>query len=226
MLPFTRDQFIGVFADYNAAVWPVQVLAYLLGLAMVLAVWRRFGARDRFIAGGLGVMWLWTGVAYHWLHFASINSAAMVFGALFAIQGVLFLYAAVRGTLKFGPGGGVSMGLGAALALYALALYPLLGVLAGHAYPAMPMFGITPCPVVIFTFGLLLLTTTHVSRWLLVIPLLWSLIGGSAAFLLGIPQDWVLLVSAVAVPIIVMRDRRRLREQVAQRSRTYAANAS
>src|SRR5260370_12258317 len=34
----------------------------------------------------------------------------------------------------------------------------------------MPMFGVTPCPVTIFTFGLLLLTVCPVPRWLFVIP--------------------------------------------------------
>lgn len=42
--------------------------------------------------------------------------------------------------------------------------------------------------------------------WLLVIP--WSLIGGSAAVLLHVPQDWLLLVSGlIAVPLIIVRDR-------------------
>jgi hypothetical protein len=42
----------------------------------------------------------------------------------------------------------------------------------------------------------------------LVIPFLWSLIGGSAAILLDVPQDWVLLgCGVVAVPLILLRDR-------------------
>ena len=78
-----------------------------------------------------------------------------------------------------------------------------------HRYPEIPMFGITPCPVTIFTFGLLLLTTTPVSRWLLVIPVFGSLVGGSAAVVLGVTQDWLLLMSGTAAPIIVLRDRYR-----------------
>jgi hypothetical protein len=68
------------------------------------------------------------------------------------------------------------------------------------------MFGITPCPVTIFTLGLLLLARP-MYWWLLVIPVLWSLVGGSAAFLLRVPQDWVLLVSGVAVLWVEVRDR-------------------
>jgi hypothetical protein len=81
---------------------------------------------------------------------------------------------------------------------------------AGHRYPQLPMFGITPCPVTLFTFGLLLLTTGPVQRGLLVIPFIWSLVGASAALLLGMPQDWPLLFSGVAIPILLFRDRGRI----------------
>jgi hypothetical protein len=211
MLPFTREEFIALFTQYNLAVWPVQVLAYVLGIAMVASLWWRSRTADRFVAGGLAAMWLWTGIAYQWMHFAAINPAAFGFAVLFVLQGLLFIVAAARGTLRFGVPDKTSAWVGAALVLYAAMLYPLLGRLAGHAYPAMPMFGIAPCPVVIFTFGFLLLATTHVPRWLLVVPVVWSLIGGSAAFLLGIPQDWLLLFSGLAVPIIVLQERRAAR---------------
>jgi Family of unknown function (DUF6064) len=37
-LPFTQDQFFAVFENYNRAIWPAQIAAYLLGgLAVVLA---------------------------------------------------------------------------------------------------------------------------------------------------------------------------------------------
>ena len=42
-LPFTREQFINVFADYNNAIWPMQVFAYLLGVIMIVALARPAG---------------------------------------------------------------------------------------------------------------------------------------------------------------------------------------
>ena len=215
MLPFNRSEFIEVFAQYNLAVWPMQVLAYALGAAMVAALWRGSRSSGIFIAGGLAAMWLWTGIVYQWMHFASINRAAIGFGAMFVLQGILLAVAATLGKLRFQPPSGTSAWLGAALVIYAAALYPIVGGLAGDKYPAMPMFGIAPCPVVIFTFGMLLLATSHVPRWLLVIPVVWSLIGGSAAFLLGIQQDWLLLLSGLSVLVIVWQERRE-RERGAQ----------
>ena len=144
MLPFTREQFAGVFADYNTAVWPAQV------------------------------------VAYHGLFFARINPAALAFGALFVVQGVLFLIAGVvKHRLVFAHSAGFASAVGWALVVYAGVLYPLLGQWSGHVYPAQPTFGITPCPVTLFSFGVLLLTSAPVPRWLLIIPLAWSLVGAA-----------------------------------------------
>ncbi len=52
MLPFTRERFLAVFADYNVAVWPAPWLAYLLGLGMLLALRRPSVAGDRGSAPG------------------------------------------------------------------------------------------------------------------------------------------------------------------------------
>ena len=205
MLPFSPEQFIAVFAEYNTGVWPAQIVAYALGVAMVALLLRRSPASSRSVGLGLSAMWLWTGIAYHWLYFASINNLALIFGALFVLQGAIFLHAAVRRTIGFGVSAGPRAWFGWALVGYAAVLYPLLGVWLGHAYPQLPMFGITPCPVTIFTFGLLLLTASPVSPWMFAIPLLWSVIGGSAAFLLGVAQDWPLLLSGVGVGLMLLR---------------------
>ena len=91
---------------------------------------------------------------------------------------------------------------------YAMIAYALIGVATGHHYPEIPMFGVTPCPVTIFTLGMFLLTTGPVPKGLLVVPFFWFLIGGSAAILLHVPQDWVLLASGfIAIPVMVFRDR-------------------
>lgn len=210
MLPFAPNQFIALFGAYNDAVWPMQIFGYLLGIVMAGMVVRPSRAGSRIIGTGLALMWAWTGIAYHWLFFSALNEAAWLFGALFVLQGAGLFHAAVlRGRMDFGTTGGPTAWLGWALVIYAAVLYPLLGMWTGHRYPEIPMFGITPCPVTIFTFGLLLLTTAPVSRWLFVIPLFWSLVGGSAAVVLDVAQDWLLLMSGIAVPVIVLRDRRR-----------------
>lgn len=207
MLPFTHAQFIEVFARYNANVWPAQVAAYLLGVSIVVAIAARREGSGRYVCAGLALLWLWTGVAYHGLHFASINPAAYLFGALFVVEALLLLRQAVAGGLRFGARNRVASGLGWALVLYAGLLYPLLGLWAGYEIAQLPMFGITPCPLTLFTWGVLLLAARPVPRALLAVPLTWSLVGGSAAALLHVPQDWLLLASALCVIVVWPRQR-------------------
>ena len=212
MLPFTPEQFLGVFVNYNDAIWPIQIAAYVLGAISIASLFRRTRAADRVIAGILAAMWLWTGVAYHALSFSVINKAAYIFAALFIVEGCYLVYAGVyRDQIRFGLRPLLATAVGISLMAYTAIAYPLIGVATGHRYPEMPMFGVTPCPVTIFTFGMLLLTLRPVPSWLFVIPFVWSLIGGSAAILLNVPQDWLLLVSGfIASPLMFFRDRQPL----------------
>ena len=106
-------------------------------------------------------------------------------------------------------GGPVAV-VGGLAVLYAMLVYPLLGIVFGHSFPYAPMFGVAPCPMVIFTFGLLLWTRPRVPRYLLAIPFLWSLLGFSAALSLGIREDFGLLVAGLlGTAIVLWRDAHR-----------------
>lgn len=205
MLPFTPEQFVAVFANYNAAIWPAQVVAYLLGSFAVLSLLFHQGLwSDRAIAAILALIWAWTGFAYHLLFFATINKAAYAFFLLFVVQAAALAYAGIYRRIDFGLPPGAAKWVGTLFVFYAAVAYPLIGMAAGHRAAELPMFGITPCPVTMFTFGILLMTLRRPPIVLLVIPALWSIIGGSAAFLLHVPQDWPLLFSsAIAVPLIL-----------------------
>jgi hypothetical protein len=210
MLPFTSEQFLAVFLKYNNTIWPAQIAAYLLGCIAVSCLFPRTRIKlDRLIAGVLAVIWLWTGLVYHGLFFSSINSAAYLFAALFVAQGSYLVYAGVlHHQIRFRLRAGMASSVGGAFAIYAMLAYPLIGLATGHHYPDIPMFGVTPCPATIFTWGMFLFTTSPVPKGLLVIPFIWSLVGGSAAILLHIPQDWVLLASGlIAAAVMAFSDR-------------------
>jgi hypothetical protein len=151
----------------------------------------------------LGFFWIWMGLAYHLQFFAPINRAAYGFAALFTLQGIAFLIAgAARERLSFRFRADLNGVAGMVLIGYALLFYPLLGLLLGHAPPSAPTFGL-PCPTTIFTFGILLWTDRKFPRVIIAIPLLWSLIGFSAARTLGILEDIGLLVEGLAGTILV-----------------------
>ena len=88
-------------------------------------------------------------------------------------------------------------------------LYPLVGLISGIGLKEGPLFGIAPCPLTIFTVGILLLASGKVSRSLLVIPFLWSLMGVIPVFRFGFLADIGEIVIGVAgVLLIVSRNRR------------------
>jgi hypothetical protein len=212
-LPFTRDQFLGMFEAYNQAIWPAQILAYLLGAAAVaLLIWRPRGA-DRLIVGVLAVFWAWLGAAFLLIAMRTIDSGPgpLVFGAAFLLQGALWLFAGVlRQDLRFDARvTGIGL-VGWAFIAYALVVYPLLGILTGHVYPRQPMFGVAPCPTVIFTFGVLLLTVPRVPKYLLIVPFAWAVTSGiSAPLNFGIYEDFGLVAAGViGTALLIWRDRR------------------
>lgn len=197
-LPFTTEEFLNVFKVYNNAIWPSQLIAYLLGALALLFAFNKSSASDKTINAILGVFWLWIGVVYHILFFSEINSAAFGFGTLFIIQGLLFLgFGLFTDKIQYSFKADTFGITGALLITYAMVIYPILGYLLGHAYPYSPMFGVTPCPATIFTFGLLLWTKQRIPWWLLLIPGVWSVIGFTAAFKLGVVEDTGLLVSGI-----------------------------
>ncbi len=196
-IPFTVPQFLNVFAEYNAAIWPSQIPLYLLGIALVVLAALRLEWNGRLVLGSLALYWVWMGALYHLAFFRQINPLAAVFGALFILQGALFVLPAARGSVRFGPPQGWSGVLGTVFIAYALVLYPILGTLTGHGYPRAPLFGVAPCPTTIFTFGILLWARKRVGIYLLIIPFLWSLVGFTAALKLGIREDFGLLVAGV-----------------------------
>ena len=79
---------------------------------------------------------------------------------------------AYRDRLNFGFRADQAAWAGLLFVVYSAVVYPLIGISTGHHYSELPMFGVTPCPVTIFTLGILLLTTNQPSAYLLAIPLL------------------------------------------------------
>lgn len=206
MLPFSTEQFLGVFAAYNGAVWPMQ--AVLTTAALFAAVVALRGRRSpRLVVAILASLWAWSGIAYHLFFFSPINGVAVVFGALFLIQAGLFGKAAIDGSFVPWFTTSVKGWTGAVLMAYALIGYPIASLLAGHHYPAAPTFGV-PCPLTIFTLGMLLWSEPPVRWTLAAIPLAWAVVGSTAAFSLGMREDLGLTVAAVVTALLLLPRRR------------------
>ncbi|MBI3995850.1 MAG: hypothetical protein HY349_07730 [Nitrospirae bacterium] len=198
-LPFSHSEFLDVFGAYNAALWPAGAVLWIVtALLFFKWMWAR-QADSRAVAVLLAIHWGWSGLAYQWVFFRSINPAAGLFAGLFIVQAVFFAWLALAPErVQFTLARSLRGSLAVALVAYALA-YPFVGLAFGLRYPRMPTFGV-PCPTTILTAGLLLVTS-GAPRVINIIPIAWSVIGGSAAFILGIRADLALIVAGALLAL-------------------------
>ena len=220
-LPFTSSEFLEVFRRYNEATWPAAIVLPFLGLACAWLLQSERSSARRAALVILGSLWAWTAVAYHHVFFAPINPAAELFALLALAQAVMFLYASVGGLNPPPRYVDADRIVGGAIIAFALVLYPALGYLAGHRYPRMPTFGL-PCPTTIFTIGVLATLHEELSWKYAIIPLLWVVVGTSAAMQLGMVEDLSLPLAAVAM-IVLMASHR---VKAGRGRRTHAAGGA
>jgi Family of unknown function (DUF6064) len=203
-LPFTADQFFGVFARYNEAVWPAQLALNAIAVTCVVLALPRTEGSGRWISALLAALWFWTAIAYDFAFFSDVNRAAWLFGGVAIAGGLAFLWSGtLRGALRFRPAKDWRGASGGVLVAYSLLVYPLLGLLVGHRYPGAPTFGV-PCPTTIFTLGMLLLAVPPVPRLAFVVPILWAAVGSVAAFALGVVEDFGLLAAGIVALVAVL----------------------
>ncbi len=208
--PLTLEQMLDIFEVYNLAIWPMQVVAYLLGIVAVYLAIKTTPNSSKIILAILTFLWLWIGIVFCILYWGPAYKPAYGFAVLLIIQGVLFFPNILQPRISFHFETNVYSVMGILFIAYAMLGYPLVGHLLDHNYPQMLPFGLVPCPTTVFTFGLLLLTDKKVPKSLLVIPFLLSL----SAFVpvsLGIWEDFGLIISGfLGTAMILFRDSRRL----------------
>ena len=198
-LPFTKEQFFDLFAAYNVALWPALIALWIASVAVsVLLLWRR-PPPNRWISALLAVHWAWSALAYHAAFFTRINPAAWIFATLFLVQAALFVWVGiVQRRLSFGPSRNGWALVAWLLVAYTL-LYPAINAVQHLSVSRIPTFGV-PCPTTIFTAALLMLATSR--SWpLAIVPVIWSLVGGSAAFLLDVRADYALPIAGIALAL-------------------------
>ncbi|MBE0570388.1 MAG: hypothetical protein IH618_02495 [Ignavibacteriaceae bacterium] len=210
-LLFSLADFLNVFKDYNHSIFPLQIVFYFAAFLCIYFLFTGNNNATRIISITLAFLWLWMGVVYHIIFFSEINKAAYIFGGLFILQGVMFAGCGlIRKKLSFEYTKSAANNVGIVLIAYALIIYPVLGTFLGHAYPYSPTFGL-PCPTTIFTFGILLFANQKMPVHLLIIPLLWSVIGFTAALNLTIYEDIGLLLAGVTAFVLLIISNRKFK---------------
>jgi hypothetical protein len=204
MLPtFTLAQFLEMMARYNMTFWPLQIVAYGLGIVAVLLAIRTTKHSSRIIAAILALFWLWGGIVFNLVYFSSLYPMAIAFAVLFVIEAGILIYAGLlKGTLSFTVKADVYGAVGALLVLYSMAGYPAIEYLLGRGYPSLLPFGLVPCPMTVFTLGILLWSNKRPPWYVLAVPILYSL-SGIIPIWKGIVEDIGLVVAGLATIVMI-----------------------
>ncbi|MCT4372032.1 hypothetical protein CLG85_017580 [Yangia mangrovi] len=103
------------------------MLAYPVGLMMIVLCRRGTARASRVVLALLGLMWIVCGAGYHWAYFAQINAAARGLALAFVLEGALLIAFAVMTDVRIYAGRDLRTALALATMVYGLALYPLVG---------------------------------------------------------------------------------------------------
>src|SRR4030095_15273760 len=97
LLLFSPRTYYRMFELYHQAIWPVQLIALVLVVAIVVLLLRGDLWRGTAIAALVAACWLWVAVAFQLRRYATINWAARYFAVVFVVQAaVLVWYGPIR----------------------------------------------------------------------------------------------------------------------------------
>jgi hypothetical protein len=209
-LLFSPGTYWRLFQLANEALWPLQIPVLLIGATILAMLFRPRAWADRAIPAVLAAAWLSVSFGFLWTRYAAINWAAIYFVPVFAGEALLVLWVGtVRGRLAFAAERGVAGVIGIALYVYALALHPLIALVAGRPLQAAELVGIAPDPTAIATLGLLSLVPRRAGTALLqILPILWCLASALTLRTMGAWEGWIPL-SAAALALLAQVGPRR-----------------
>jgi len=200
------EKLMSVFVEYNLATWPMQVFAYLAAHVRLYSAFKQTRCANNIALGILSFFWIWTGLVFCIFFWAPSYPAAYAFGILFIAEGLVFLLNAMNPTLSFHAQRNQFTLVGGIVIAYAMVGYPLVGYFLGHVYPRSLPFGLVPCPTAVFTLGLLMLTDKKIPRFVLVIPVIWS-VCAVIPVISGIYEDaGLILAGLLCIPMLWRRD--------------------
>lgn len=206
MLPYTAETLFALFDEYNRAIRPLPALALLLTAGVLMLVIRARQDRSRLVLGILAAGWLWTGIVYQSIFFAGINFAAPAYGGIFILQGLLLAWTGVfrqRTALHFDRGHIGWAGIG--IAVISAVILPAIDWQSGAGWTDVRLALIAPGATAGFTLGILMMAKGPIPLHLAAIPVLWSLVAGAHAWVLRIPQDYVLPVVGIIAMIAAIK---------------------
>lgn len=196
-LMFSPQVYYRLFENSNRAWWPLPLLAFALGVGLLVLMLTRRATGGRVVALVLAGAWLSSGWIFLAQAYAPIHLGGDAFAAAFLLQALMLLWLGVlRGSMTLEWHRGALEPAGVLLFAIALIGWPLLAPYLGRGWWGAEVFGMAPDPTAVATLGILLVCARP--PWPLVpIPVLWCAFSGATLWSMGSPE--ALLAPALAL---------------------------
>lgn len=207
-LLFSARVYHRMFELHNAALWPLHVLALIVGLGLVIVVLRPSTLGVRLACALLAVVWSFVGWSFFVERYATINWAAVYVAPLFVLQALLFGCMAARPRLLgLDRQGGTSRSLVLGVLIVSLIGYPLVAALLDRPWQAAEFFAIAPDPTVTATLAFLAAGRGVSVAIAAVIPALWVIVTSLTLHTLGLSEFFLAPLAAVVCAAALMARR-------------------
>ena len=198
------ETFWRTIAYYNASTWAGQLILILVGICLTVLLVRRPAPWVKWaMKVYLAAIYLWVAVVYYLVccRERDYNEVMALYWALLAAIWVWDLatgYTTFERSRKYD--------LVACVLLTMSFVYPLISLARGLTFP-MVTSPVMPCSVSVFTIGLLLFFVRRVNLFLVLLLCHWALIGLTKAGSFHIPEDFVLVATAIPGLYLFFKER-------------------
>ena len=199
-LMFGPEVYWRLFELHNQALWPLSVVAIVVGIAILLG---HLLGRQPIRATCFALALTWAGSAQFLVtRYVPINWPMEYAVWLFVAEAVGFMIVAMLGTrYKVARS---SRWIGVSLVAWSVLLHPFLSVRFGRPLAQAEVVGLAPDPTAIATLGFLLLVKSTPWQWTLsLIPMAWCSVSSVTLLTLGDPQ-WLVLLGALSLWFIAL----------------------
>jgi hypothetical protein len=189
------EVFLNNVSAYNVSIFPMQIITLAVAVILTYLLFVRPSTGvNKLIKAYLSLTFVW-----FVLMFPFEGVFKIAFGLVHIVIAILFFIDIFTGKIEFKfPETSGKRYFMFFLIFSAFAFYPLIEYMSGHLYPKILLFGVAPCPTIIFSLALLIGAVPKVGK-LIFILLIFSAIssGLSAPIMLGVWADLLLLVSGI-----------------------------
>jgi hypothetical protein len=191
---------------YNNAIFPMQIITMVTGITLTYLLLAKPSSKtNNLMKAYLAFTFAWNGIVF-FLIFGKELPGALLGAPLFIVTAALFAKDIFTNKIEFRlPSARWHSCLTIFWILCAF-LYPLIGLPLGHYYPRTCIFGVFPCPTIVFALALLAAATPKVDKKVYALLLIWALPSVGKCFgALGLYEDCVLFVAGVYGLIMLVR---------------------